>query len=129
MKGLILLYWGTVFLMYLSQTYYPVETQLDGRQTGKRHFMLRSADIFMIIIIAWIACFSFLRVNYNDTVNYIYDFLNLTDPLEQFLSDFNLLRVGDNPLFNLYQTIIYALTDNYHILFLFPALFNSISVV
>lgn len=26
MKGLILLYWGTVFLMYLSQTYYPVET-------------------------------------------------------------------------------------------------------
>lgn len=129
MKGLILLYWGTVFLMYLSQTYYPVETQLDGRQTGKRHFMLRRADIFMIIIIAWIACFSFLRVNYNDTVNYIYDFLNLTDPLEQFLSDFNLLRVGDNPLFNLYQTIIYALTDNYHILFLFPALFNSISVV
>ena len=67
MKGLILLYWGTVFLMYLSQTYYPVETQLDGRQTGKRHFMLRRADIFMIIIIAWIACFSFLRVNYNDS--------------------------------------------------------------
>ena len=67
MKGLILLYWGTVFLMYLSQTYYPVGSQLDGRQTGKRHFMLRRADIFMIIIIAWIACFSFLRVNYNDS--------------------------------------------------------------
>ena len=68
MRQLVLLYWGCVFLMYLSQTYYPVETQLDGRQTGKRHFMLRRADIFMIIIIAWIVCFSFLRVNYNDSL-------------------------------------------------------------
>ena len=68
MKGLILLYWGTVFLMYLSQTYYPVETQLDGRQIGKRHFMLRRADIFMIIVIAWMTCFSFLRESYNDSL-------------------------------------------------------------
>ena len=29
MRQLVLLYWGTVFLMYLSQTYYPVEAQLD----------------------------------------------------------------------------------------------------
>ena len=71
MKGLILLYWGTVFLMYLSQIYYPVEAQLDGRQIGKRHFMLRRADIFMIIVIAWMTCFSFLRTSYNDTGNYI----------------------------------------------------------
>ena len=67
MKGLILLYWGTVFLMYLSQIYYPVEAQLDGRQIGKRHFMLRRVDIFMIIVIAWMTCFSFLRTSYNDT--------------------------------------------------------------
>lgn len=67
MKGLILLYWGTVFLMYLSQIYYPVETQLDGQQTGKRHFMLRHADVFMIIVIAWMTCFSFLRTSYNDS--------------------------------------------------------------
>lgn len=38
MKQLVLLYWGCVFLMYLSQTYYPVETQLDGPQTGKPPF-------------------------------------------------------------------------------------------
>ena len=67
MKGLILLYWGTVFLMYLSQTYYPVETQLDGRQTGKRHFMLRRSDVVMIATILWLTCFSFLRVAYNDS--------------------------------------------------------------
>lgn len=67
MKGLILLYWGTVFLMYLSQIYYPVEAQLDGRQIGKRHFMLRRVDIFMIIVIAWMTCFSFLRTSYNDS--------------------------------------------------------------
>ena len=68
MKGLILLYWGTVFLMYLSQTYYPAETQLDGLQTGKRHFLLRRADIFMIIVITWMTCFSFFRTSYNDTI-------------------------------------------------------------
>ena len=67
MKGLILLYWGTVFLMYLSQTYYPVGSQLDGRQTGKRHFMLRRADVFMIATILWLTCFSFLRTSYNDS--------------------------------------------------------------
>lgn len=67
MKQLVLLYWGCVFLMYLSQVYYPVENRLDGPQTGKRHFMLRHADIFMIIVIAWMTCFSFLRTSYNDS--------------------------------------------------------------
>ena len=68
MRQLVLLYWGTVFLMYLSQTYYPVETQLDGRQTGKRHFMLRRSDVFMIATILWLASFSFLRTSYNDSL-------------------------------------------------------------
>ena len=67
MRQLVLLYWGCVFLMYLSQTYYPVETQLGGRQTGKRHFMLRRADVFMIVTILWLASFSFLRTSYNDS--------------------------------------------------------------
>ena len=70
MKQLVLLYWGCVFLMYLSQVYYPTEDQLEGRQTGKRHFMLRHADIFMIIVIAWMTCFSFLRTSYNDTCSW-----------------------------------------------------------
>ena len=61
MRQLILLYWGCVFLMYLSQVYYPTSAQLEGSQTGRRHFMLRKADIFMIIVIAWLTCFSFLR--------------------------------------------------------------------
>ena len=67
MQKLILLYWGTIFLMYLSQVYYPVDTDLSGCHSGKRSFMWRKADIFMVIIIAWITCFSFLRTNYNDS--------------------------------------------------------------
>ena len=67
MRQLVLLYWGCVFLMYLSQVYYPAEDQLDDPPTGKRHFMLRRADMFMIIIIAWMTCFSFLRTSYNDS--------------------------------------------------------------
>lgn len=129
MKQLVLLYWGCVFLMYLSQIYYPTEVQLEGRQTGRRHFMLRHADVFMIIVIAWMTCFSFLRTNYNDTSNYIYDFLNLTSPLKQFLAESNLLKVGDNPLFCLYQTVVHEFTDNYHVFFFFPALINSVVVI
>ena len=48
MRQLILLYWGCVFLMYLSQVYYPTSMQLEGPQTGRCHFMLRKADVFMI---------------------------------------------------------------------------------
>lgn len=129
MKGLILLYWGTVFLMYLSQTYYPVETQLDGRQIGKRHFMLRRADIFMIIVIAWMTCFSFLRTSYNDTTNYISDFNYLSEPLDQFFKNNNLLKIGSNSLFDLYMSIVHNFTLNYHFFFFFPALFNSIAVI
>ena len=129
MKGLILLYWGTVFLMYLSQTYYPVDTQLDGRQTGKRHFMLRRADIFVIVIIVWMTCFSFLRESYNDTTNYISDFSHFAEPLDQFLENNNLLKIGSNSLFQLYMSIVHSFTLNYHVFFFFPAFFNSISVI
>lgn len=54
MQKLVLLYWGTIFLMYLSQTYYPVEVQLQGRQNGRNHFMQKKSDIFMIIVIFWL---------------------------------------------------------------------------
>lgn len=129
MKQLVLLYWGCVFLMYLSQTYYPVETQLDGPQTGKRHFMLRRADIFMIVVIAWMTCFSFLRTSYNDTINYISDFQHFAEPLDQFLENNNLLKVGSNSLFQLYMSIVHNFTSNYHVFFFFPAFFNSIAVI
>ena len=67
MRQLILLYWGCVFLMYLSQVYYPVETQLQGHQSGKHHFMRKKSDIFVIIVIFWLSAFSFLRTSYNDS--------------------------------------------------------------
>ena len=68
MQKLIILYWGTVFLMYLSQVYYPVEAKLDGRHTGKYSFMRRRSDLFMVIVIIWMTCFSFLRTTYNDSL-------------------------------------------------------------
>ena len=128
MKGLILLYWGTIFLMYLSQTYYPAETQLDSRQIGKRHFLLRRADIFMIIIIAWLTCFSFLRTSYNDTGNYINAFLNSESLVEGFQSGIFTDWAG-NPWSELYESIIRSITDNYHIYFLFPALLSSYAAI
>ena len=72
MRQLILLYWGCVFLMYLSQVYYPVSGRLDSRQTDRQYFMFRRSDMFMVIVIVWLTCFSFLRTSYNDTGNYIF---------------------------------------------------------
>ena len=49
--------------MYLSEVYHPVDVQIEGKQTGKYHFMRRRSDIFMVIVIAWMTCFSFLRTD------------------------------------------------------------------
>ena len=128
MKQLVLLYWGCVFLMYLSQTYYPVETQLDGPQTGKRHFMLRRADIFMIVVIAWMTCFSFLRTSYNDTLNYISAFTNVQSVAEGVANGTFTDWTG-NPWSMLYRSFMRSITDNYHIYFFLPAFLSSFAVV
>lgn len=128
MRGLILLYWGCVFLMYLSQTYYPVVAQLDGSQTGKRHFMLRRADLFMVATITWLTCFSFLRTSYNDTGNYIGAFQNSQSIAEGFeLGIFTDLT--GNPLSELYESAMRSITSNYHVYFLIPALLSSLAVI
>lgn len=128
MRQLVLLYWGCVFLMYLSQTYYPVETQLDGRQTGKRHFMLRRADVFMIATILWLASFSFLRTSYNDTVNYI-TFFREVEPLTELIRTEDFFSFGNNPFHEMYKAYIHELTENYHIYFLFPALLSNYAII
>ena len=128
MKGLILLYWGTVFLMYLSQTYYPVDTQLDGRQIGRRHFMLRRSDVFMIATILWLTCFSFLRESYNDTGNYIVSFLN-AESVSEGIENGTFVDWTGNPFSMLYRSLVHDLTDNYHIYFFFPAVLSSFAVV
>lgn len=127
MKGLILLYWGTVFLMYLSQNYYPVETQLDGRQTGKRHFLLCHSDIFITVIIAWMTCFSFLRTSYNDTYNYIIMFRDAPS-VSEYIAEKG-IGIGGNRLSYIYEAMMHELTDNYHIYFFFPACLSSYAVV
>lgn len=128
MKQLILLYWGCVFLMYLSETYYPAKPQLTGRQTGKCHFMLRHADLFMVAIIIWLTCFSFLRTNYNDTYNYIFAFQNSESLAEGFRNGIFTDWTG-NPWSELYESLMRSITDNYHIYFLIPAFLSSFSVV
>ena len=128
MRQLILLYWGCVFLMYLSQVYYPTPAQLEEPQTGRRHFMLRKADIFMIVVIVWMTCFSFLRTSYNDTWNYIFAWNN-SDGARAFLESGGLLDLTGNPLSNLWRDISHDISDNYHIYFFLPALLSSFAVV
>lgn len=128
MRQLILLYWGCVFLMYLSQVYYPTSAQLEGPQTGRWHFMLRKADIFMIVVIVWMTCFSFLRTSYNDTWNYIYAW-NSSDGARAFLESGGLLDLTGNPLSNLWREISHDISNNYHIYFFPPALLSSFAAV
>ena len=70
-------------------------------------------------------CFSFLRESYNDTASYISDFMYLSDPLDRFLKNNNLLEVGSNSLFQLYMSVVHNFTSNYHIFFFFPAIISS----
>lgn len=128
MRQLILLYWGCVFLMYLSQVYYPTSMQLEGPRTGRRHFMLRKADIFMIVVIVWMTCFSFLRTSYNDTWNYIYAW-NSSDGVKAFLGSGELLDLTSNPLSNLWREISHDISNSYHVYFLPPALLSSFAAV
>lgn len=128
MRQLVLLYWGCVFLMYLSQTYYPVETQLDGRQMGKCHFMLRRSDVFVIVTILWLTSFSFLRTSYNDTSNYIASFMNAESVIDG-VENGTFVDWTGNPFSMLYRSLVRDFTDNYHIYFFFPAVLSSFAVV
>lgn len=128
MKALIILYWGTVFLMYLSQVYYPVEHRISRHHTGRRHFLRRPQDIFMVITIAWMTCFSFLRTSYNDTWTYRINFAT-AESVADFLAAGKLWDWTKNPLSNLYRNFVREITDNYHIYFFFPALMSSYAVV
>ena len=114
--------------MYLSQVYYPVSDLPEGSQIGKRHFMLRRADIFMIAAIAWMTCFSFLRTGYNDTMTYRIHFMESETVADYFASG-GLLEWAGNPLSELYRDFIRDLTTDYHIYFFFPAFFSSFAAV
>lgn len=128
MRKLILLYWGCVFLMYLSQAYYPASGRLDGRQTGRRHFMFRRSDVFMVAVIVWLTCFSFLRTSYNDTGTYILHFMESESAADYFARN-GLLDLAGNPLSELYRDLIRDITENYHIYFFFPAFLSSFAVI
>ncbi len=128
MKQLVLLYWGCIFLMYLSQVYYPADRQLAPRQTGRYHFMWHRSDVFMIAVIVWMTCFSFLRTSYNDTGNYIAGFLN-AESIQEGIENGTFVDWTGNPLSMLYRSVMRALTDNYHIYFLVPALLSSFAVI
>ncbi len=128
MTKLILLYWGCVLLVYLSQSYYPVEPQLTGKHIGRHSFMWRKADIFMVIVIAWMTCFSFLRTSYNDTLTYIDSFRNAEALAEGFANGTFTDWTG-NPWSMFYRSLMHDLTANYHIYFFFPAFLSSFAVV
>lgn len=128
MQKLILMYWGTVFLMYLSQIYNPVDARLTGPQTGKRHFMWRRSDVFMIMAIFWICSFSFLRTAYNDTWGYAKNFRG-AESAADFIAGGGLLDITGNPLSSLYRNFLRQFTDNIHIYFFFPAFLSTYSVI
>lgn len=53
MKQLILLYWGCVFLMYLSQAYYPSRALAGVSGNKEAPVQLQRMDLFMILAIVW----------------------------------------------------------------------------
>lgn len=90
--------------------------------------MWRKADIFMVIVIAWMTCFSFLRTSYNDTLTYIDSFRNAETLVEGFANGTFTDWTG-NPWSMFYRSLMHDLTKNYHIYFFFPAFLSSFAVV
>lgn len=127
MKQLIILYWGCVGLMGLSQMYFP---RGDGERIRQRGAHGRGTwDIFTVLMVFWMSAFMFLRTRYNDTGNYIFEWNRVTVPLGTLLKSGELLRLGKNPMYTLYRTVLHELVDNYHIFFLFPAVFSCAGAV
>lgn len=127
MLNLTILYLGTVLLMYLSQYYHPADP--SRLRCSRRSFLWTRTDIYLGLAIAWLTCFSFLRTAYNDTTNYIAAFTQTDETIGQFLQETEVLRIGKNGLYELYQVAVRQVTGNYHIFFLFPALINTIAVL
>ena len=128
MQKLILLYWGTVLLMHMSCKYYPEELRLHDRHIGRNNFMWRKSDLFMVLAIVWMTCFSFLRNHYNDTWTYRVHFAQ-AETVGEFVANGGLLDLTGHPLSTLSRNFIRELTDNYHIYFFVPAVLSSFAVV
>lgn len=128
MRQLITLYWGCVFLMYLSQLYFPAQPVVDGQQTGRYHFMWQRMDYYMIAVIIWLTCFSFLRTSYNDTANYIF-FWRTAKSTSEFLASGGLLDLTGNPLSIFWQSLSHNIAENYHVYFFPPAILSSFAVI
>jgi len=69
-----------------------------------------------------------LRTSYNDTGAYILSFQKAPNLSEFFLDSKNFALLN-NPLFNLYTSTIRTLTANYHIYFMFSAVFVVVLMV
>lgn len=128
MQKLILLYWGTCFLMYLSSEFYPAKSRIRGHQTIKYHFLRDRTDVFTMIVILRLSAFYFLRTSYNDTGTYIHTFLHAETVLEGIEAG-TFTDLTGNPWSMLYRSVMHDLTDNYHIYFFFPAILICFSIV
>ena len=128
MQKLILLYWGTAFLMYFSQVYYPMDGPLWRHSRKRSHFMRISFDIFAGFAIFWMVNFTFLRTSYNDTYTYRVFFAE-AQSISEGIANGSFTDWTGNPWSALYRSAIREITDNYHVYFFFPAFMSCFSVV
>lgn len=126
MGKLILLYWGCIVLMYLSQRFYPEGDLQNKRRNG--NFILDRSDIFMCIVIGWLTAFMFLRREYNDTVTYRIHFME-SESVSEYFARSGYLELTGNPLSELYRDVMRELTDHFQIYFFFPSVLSCIAVV
>lgn len=128
MRKFILLYWGTAYLLHLSQVYYPTELSLSHHHGSRRGFSWGKSDLFMTIALIWMTCFSFLRTDYNDTYTYRALFENVIS-LKDGWAEGVFTDWTSNPWSMLYRSLVRHFTDNYHIYFFFPAVLSSFGII
>ena len=125
MLKLLTLCLGAMLLLVLSEKAAPVQ---PDERSELRHYMTCPMDVYMLVAAVWMTCFAFLRTSYNDTSTYINSFVNAQSLAEGFASGAYLDWI-ENPLSHFYRDLMRALTGNYHIYFLFPALLQCVGIV
>ena len=125
MLKLLVLSLGVMILMMFSEGKHPAK---QGYWVENQHFIYRHMDGYMLVAVAWMVCFAFLRTNYNDTTAYINGFRN-AQPLAQGFASGIYTDWMENPLSAFYRDLMHVFTDNYHVYFLFPAVLQCIGVV
>lgn len=113
MKTLLPIFLASLFFAYMTERTTTGQYAKDRQDPNNR--------LFFFLLLLTLTLPVGLRRIYNDTTAYMLNFYEYPPLMELILS--GELHIFSNPLFEIYCSLMHTLTENYHLFFLFPAIF------